>query len=57
MDQPDRNWHNLIPYFMGLIAAIQFVTIVLIMAIPTAKQEFVCRGIIVNPDAVRCYEQ
>ena len=57
MDQHERNWHNLIPYFMGVMAGLQFVTVVLVMTIPTAKQEFVCRGIIENPDIVRCYEQ
>ena len=57
MDDHERNWHNLIPYFMGFLAATQFMTIVLVLNIPTSRQEFVCRGIIENPDIVRCYEQ
>ena len=47
----------MIPYFMGMMAGLQFVTVVLLMTIPTAKQEFVCRGVIENPDLIRCYEQ
>ena len=57
MDEHEINLQKLIPWFMGVIAGTQFMTIVLLMTIPTAKQEFVCRGIIENPDAVRCYEQ
>jgi hypothetical protein len=57
MDPHESNTLNTIPYFMGLMAALQLATVIFVLTIPTAKQEFVCRGMIENPDIVRCYEQ
>lgn len=48
---------RIMPYFMAMLTALSIINLVFILGVPTAKQEFVCRGIIENPDAVRCYEQ
>ena len=48
---------NLVPIALAAIGVMQFLTIVFVLGIPVDEQEFVCQGIIDNPNAVRCYEQ
>jgi hypothetical protein len=57
MDQHESNLQKLVPWFMGLMVALQLGTVVFVSTIPTAKQEFTCRGVIELPDILRCYEQ
>ena len=48
---------SLVPFALAAIGMMQFLTIVFVLSIPVDEQEFVCQGVIDNPNAVRCFEQ
>ena len=52
-----ENRDSVVPYMCAVIGVMQVLTIALVLGIPTDRQEFVCQGIMDNPNAVRCYEQ
>ena len=45
-----------IPYMIVVVFIAQLITLVNVIPSPD-KQEFVCQGIMDNPNAVRCFEQ
>lgn len=52
-----ENRESVVPYMVAVVFITQVITLVSVLGIPTDRQEFVCQGIIDNPNAVRCYEQ
>ena len=53
----EKKIEDVMPYLVGTMLVIQIITIALVMAIPTAKQEFVCRGLFTSPNNIMCFEQ
>ena len=53
----EQRTNEVTPYMVAVVFVTQVITLVSVLGIPVDKQEFVCQGIMDNPNAVRCYEQ
>ena len=53
----DNKVNGALPYMVVVLFITQVITLVSVLAVPTAPMELVCRGLFTSPNAIKCYEQ